>query len=276
MFKLKPLNSDCEPIWIRESRYLLGTASDAHIRLMGADIAPHHALLLREGESYLLKDNGSPAGTFINGHRITIRPLNIGDTIKIGGQYFLVLPPHVLNDKTNGQHWQLLVESGWSQAHYYRINVEGPTVLGRAEDCDIRINHPHIARRQLQFTPDKQGFIVTNLSPRLPLLLNDQQITQSIIAEGDSLLLDVIRFRVMAPSALTSAMYEPVMEVSFAPAESTLPENTRSITQIRWKTKPTSPGNRYDYPMDPPRRPLIYIGVIGIIIIALLGGILLW
>lgn len=63
----------------------LGRHSQCEMVLEGSDISRNHAILTNQKGNYLLKDNGSLNGTFVNGERITeeICLLN-GDVITIG------------------------------------------------------------------------------------------------------------------------------------------------------------------------------------------------
>lgn len=70
----------------------LGRHSQCEMVLEGGDISRNHAILTNQRGNYLLKDNGSLNGTFVNGERITeeICLLN-GDVITIGNYtiYFM-------------------------------------------------------------------------------------------------------------------------------------------------------------------------------------------
>lgn len=65
----------------------IGRDERAHIPLFGdQNVAPLHAIIMKEGNSYVLHDPGSPIGIGINGQRL-MQPayLNNGDTINIAG-----------------------------------------------------------------------------------------------------------------------------------------------------------------------------------------------
>ncbi len=63
---------------------LIGRKSDADIVLPNPYVSRQHARLIREGEGYLLVDLKSTHGTYVNGHRIDQRRLEIGDRIGLG------------------------------------------------------------------------------------------------------------------------------------------------------------------------------------------------
>lgn len=72
--------------WVIEgSVAYLGRSERAHIPLFGdVNVAPMHARIERRGDSYVLVDGGTPAGTRVNGQPIREAVLLPGSTIQIG------------------------------------------------------------------------------------------------------------------------------------------------------------------------------------------------
>jgi len=62
----------------------IGRAPSNQIVVDHPSISAHHALLLRTGASYWLKDLNSTNGTWINGDCVTDVELKDGDTIRFG------------------------------------------------------------------------------------------------------------------------------------------------------------------------------------------------
>lgn len=63
----------------------IGSSPKSDIYLFkDADIAPHHASITKNGSRYLLKDEGSEKGTYVNGRRVDNYVLQDSDTITIG------------------------------------------------------------------------------------------------------------------------------------------------------------------------------------------------
>jgi pSer/pThr/pTyr-binding forkhead associated (FHA) protein len=64
----------------------IGRSESAQVPLFGdANVAPIHASITRQGSNYVLTDNGSPIGTFLNGQRVTQAVLFPNAQIQIGG-----------------------------------------------------------------------------------------------------------------------------------------------------------------------------------------------
>jgi len=74
---------------------ILGSDPSAHVSILHPQVAHRHAAISQERGGFVLRDLGSPSGTFVNGYRITgavwVRP---GDVINLGGAVELVLQIH--------------------------------------------------------------------------------------------------------------------------------------------------------------------------------------
>jgi pSer/pThr/pTyr-binding forkhead associated (FHA) protein len=96
-----------------------------------------------------------------------------------------VLPPYVLR--------------GVSSAGFGRtFPLLGPTVLGRAADCGIRLDHPGLSRHHARLTPTDAGLLVEDLGSTNGCLLNDARIERAWAQHGEELGFDALRFRVVA------------------------------------------------------------------------------
>lgn len=63
----------------------IGRGETCHVILRNdPQIAPVHASITRQGQHFVLSDAGTPAGTFVNGHRIGQAALQPGDVVQIG------------------------------------------------------------------------------------------------------------------------------------------------------------------------------------------------
>src|SRR5690554_4786064 len=75
----------------------------------------------------------------------------------------------------------------------------GPTVLGRAPDCGIHLDHPGVSRHHVRLTPTEEGLLVEDLDSTNGWLLNETPQQRAWARHGDELGFDVLRFRVVAP-----------------------------------------------------------------------------
>lgn len=76
----------------------IGRSEQAQVPLFGdGNVAPIHACIQKSGGRYVLYDNNSPTGTYVNGHRIQSVELQPGMTIQIGSyalQFLTKNAPH--------------------------------------------------------------------------------------------------------------------------------------------------------------------------------------
>ena len=85
-----------EEITLENDLTSIGRSPENHIVIADASASRRHALIQREGESYLLEDLGGPNGTSVNGVRVTERTmLKSSDEISIGdtGLTFIIIQP---------------------------------------------------------------------------------------------------------------------------------------------------------------------------------------
>ena len=64
--------------------FTLGRGADCSLSLAHPQVSREHASIERDGEGYLLRDQGSRHGTFANGVRIATTRLHTGDSITLG------------------------------------------------------------------------------------------------------------------------------------------------------------------------------------------------
>jgi FHA domain-containing protein len=75
---------------IRETAVTLGSAvtigrlPDNTIVIDNSAVSSHHVRVAREGPQFVVEDLGSTNGTFVNGEKVTKKPLRHGDTILVG------------------------------------------------------------------------------------------------------------------------------------------------------------------------------------------------
>jgi len=65
-------------------RTLIGRSPDCDVFLDDVTVSRKHALLVREGRSFRIEDQGSLNGTFVNRKRIDSSPIENGDELQIG------------------------------------------------------------------------------------------------------------------------------------------------------------------------------------------------
>jgi pSer/pThr/pTyr-binding forkhead associated (FHA) protein len=235
------------PIWIVEKRYSIGSAEDNNLILDDAGIDPRHAQIIKRGDQTFVKDNNSRTGCFVNGQRITNKELVPGDLLRFGKVELEVLDPQsIQQDDFPGvadNAWQLLSDSSLLSGKIFTILPGQPVVIGRDSQCEIVIPGSHLARRHAELNIEGKVLRITNLSAASGTFVNDQRIDTTLAQTGDRLRLDVYTFRLLGPEERREKIRARASIESI-----TIPIERKQTSNEpkRWKTRPTSPGNRME------------------------------
>jgi len=227
---------------VTEKLYCIGSAADNQLVINDDSIDPTHAKLFVDDNKYVLKDNNSSSGCFINGQRITQKEILPGDIIRLGNTELIVLDPRRLPDQEEdlGAPWRLVSDSSWLPGKIFIIPPDRPMIIGRTDKCDITIPGTHLSRRHAELRLHEAQLIVKDLGSANGTFLNDKLITEAVAHNGDRLRLDVYTFRVVAPEIENKTRIRQPLDTISKPIERKQPSNEPK----RWKTRPTSPGNR--------------------------------
>jgi len=276
MLKLHFKDNRHPALWVVEKRYHIGSASENHLVLSEPGIDQVHAKLVQENDKYFLKDNNSSTGCFVNGQRVTHKEVLPGDMIRLGDTEIIVLDPRSAADKppaASGAPWRLVSESSWLSGKHFIITADRPMILGRDQKCDIVIPGSHLSRRHLEIQVDGNALRIKDLKSSNGTYLNEMRIESATAGNGDRLRLDVYNFRVVAPETEENkTRTRKPMEGLARPIE----RKEVSAGPKRWKTRPTSPGNRVEPTYNEQKKQLfIMIGLV-IIAAAIITTALLW
>src|SRR5262249_12438092 len=66
----------------------VGRAADNDIVALDLRVSRHHAAVVREGETYRIRDMGSSLGVYVNNHRVDECELRDGDLIRLGDSLY--------------------------------------------------------------------------------------------------------------------------------------------------------------------------------------------
>lgn len=270
MLKLQLKDRQEAPFSIAEKLYSIGSAAENHLVLQHESVAPVHARLVTIAHKVYLKDNHSHGGCYINGQRVTQKEVLPGDVIRLGEVELEVLAPE--NDsEALATEWRLVAEGGWLAGKSYPIPQDRPATIGRADDNDIVIPGAHLSRRHTQVQRQGNQLRVQDLDSISGTYVNEARISNTQARSGDRLRMDVYSFRIVGPEHAV----RPRLPTA-PPPELEPPERIKPASQVprRWKTRPTSPGNRHE--PTPGQRSETWLWAVLIIAAILLIGGLYW
>ncbi len=274
MLKLHFKDNRRPPLWVVEKLFSIGSAPDNHLNLNEPAVDSHHAKIIQENHRYILKDNNSTSGCFINGQRITHKEILPGDIIKLGETEIIVLDPRSLPEKNKDIYvapWRLVSDSSWLAGKHFVVPADRSTVIGRGNQCDIVIPGTHLSRRHVEINIEGNHLRIKDLGSANGTYLNELRVDNATANNGDRLRLDVYTFRIVAPD-----IDETKIRVRKPIDELVKPVQRKQVSDQprRWKTRPTSPGNRIEPTYHAGRRnawlALVAAGLVGVAILAFL------
>lgn len=285
MLKLHFKDSRHPPLWVVEKLYSIGSSPENHLALVSEGVDPHHAKLIQENHRYFLKDNNSTSGSFINGQRVTQKEILPGDVIKLGSAEIIVLDPRSLAEKnadksaverskdTPATPWRLISESSLLAGKHFAINPDRSTVIGRGNQCDIVIPGTHLSRQHTEITIEGNHLRIRDLGSANGTYLNELRVDNATANNGDRLRLDVYSFRIVAPD-----LEETKIRIRKPMDELAKPVERKQVSDQpkRWKTRPTSPGNRIEPAIQSDRRILWFALAVTVAIGCALIAYALW
>lgn len=278
MLKLHFTDNRQPAVWVTEKLYCIGTAADNQLTLQDTSLDPLHAKLVLEDGKYVLKDNNSSQGCFINGQRVTQKEILPGDIVRLGKVELAVLDPGALNEgePLHTAAWHLVSDSSWLPDKTFVIAPERAVIIGRTDQCDITIPGTHLSRRHTELRVKGEKLLVKDLGSANGTFLNEQQITEALAQDGDRLRLDVYTFRLVAPDV---AGQKSRIRASIDSISKPVERKQTSSEPKRWKTRPTSPGNRIEptYKESSPWRwKWLLTSIIAIAVLAMIAHKILW
>jgi pSer/pThr/pTyr-binding forkhead associated (FHA) protein len=276
MLKLHFKDNRQPAFWVTEKLYCIGSASDNQLVINDKTVDPLHAKLVVEDDKYILKDNNSTSGCFINGQRVTHKEIFPGDIFRLGETELIVLDPRRLQDGEvyMSAPWRLVSDGSWLPGKTFVIPAERSVTIGRTEQCDITIPGTHLSRRHTELCIQGSKMFIKDLGSSNGTFLNEKQITEAFAENGDRLRLDVYTFRLVAPDTETKTRIRASIDSISKPVE----RKQTSSEPKRWKTRPTSPGNRIE-PVDEASRSTlrkwILLGLL-LVLLGVIGSKFLW
>ncbi|WP_020208326.1 FHA domain-containing protein [Gilvimarinus chinensis] len=273
MLKLQREDKQQSPIVIVEKLYTLGSSTHNDVVIEAVDIDPQHAKLVHANKQVTLKDSDSSSGCFVNGQRVTQKVLQVGDQLSLGSANFRVLPLSATDTRLQAFNpgWQLIADGSWLTGQIFTVEPNKRYIIGRASDCDIPIKGSHLSRRHTEVALLGGSLRIRDLNSTNGTFVNERPITDDLAHHGDHLRVDVYSFRIVNPereiAAARARPQAPVPSPSLRKSES---------EPKRWKTKPTSPGNRTEptYPAQRSHTHWVWAGVVVALLAALAMAII--
>jgi pSer/pThr/pTyr-binding forkhead associated (FHA) protein len=119
-------------------RLTLGRASECEIVLATPEVSRRHAMLVRDGERFEVRDLESINGTFVNGEKVSRRTLKVGDVVRVEDfELTFVLDSAPLGDAVKAEPTPVAEPSAGPDPNLTQIGEMmdlAPFVAGEAEE----------------------------------------------------------------------------------------------------------------------------------------------
>lgn len=253
MLKIRFTDQRQGPVWVVDKSFAIGSASDNDLVIDAPSVSPQHARVLWINGVYTLHDLTGQNGTYVNDQRVKQRALQDGDKVRVGEVDLEIVDPAVPG---NQPQWTLIASSSWLAGQEFPLvsRTQGREVkVGRSNHCDLIFPGTHLSREHVLLTLSDREVQVRDLGSANGTFINDVRVAEGTLYSGDQIRLDVYSFRVYGPGQ------RYVATPSAPPSEQTT--NLRVAAEAidaadpetgaqpkRWKTRPTSPGNRSETP----------------------------
>lgn len=268
MLKIQFKDKRHPPLWVVEKLYNIGSAPDNQLVIVDEAVDPLHARIISGEDKTFIKDNNSSSGCFVNGQRITNKEILPGDIIRLGNTEIEVLDPSTpaaAEASHSTTQWRLVSDSSWLAGQSFAIPGDKPVVVGRGTQCDIVIPGTHLSRQHAELQVQGKYLRVKDLNSANGTFINEKRIESAVAHSGDRLRLDVYTFRLVGPETeeKNKTRVRPSIEKLSQPIERRQPSHEPK----RWKTRPTSPGNRTEPTYSEPRKSDMWLWLILILIV---------
>jgi pSer/pThr/pTyr-binding forkhead associated (FHA) protein len=195
--------------------YAVGRAEESDIRLTERNISRKHAVIRKTDDGWVLVDEGSYNGSYVNGARADDSGLPVisGDIVNLG-DYRIEIEDSTVTAAAEPARKRrpdrLICVIGPTPGAEFTLNGDRIS-LGRAEEATICINHASVSRLHTELHNLGQSrWEVVDQGSSNGVRINGVELRRGIIEPGDALELGDVRLRFVA----AGKFYRPVVDMS--------------------------------------------------------------
>jgi thioredoxin reductase (NADPH) len=191
--------------------------------LQGDGISRVHFSIERRGDDYILVDNKSTNGTFVNRVRTVAVTLKPGFDIVAGSNRLQVrevaerteFPFRFIADRTVGEEGVQLIE-------------RDTVLLGRKSICPIQLNDPAVDAVHAELEHRANGLWITDESSGAGVYVNGQRVVQQQLQDDDVVTIRPFEIRIKLTGEMCFLGIQDLTEEP--PLDADLPESYREVT----------------------------------------------
>lgn len=199
------------PTLLQQGVKRIGSAIDADIGLSGPDILPQHCELQVTPQGVRLKIAPGAVVTVNQRPVDGLIALRTGDQIAFGGVQASLLaldaprpagaPPPEADDvgtttvRAALPKYALRAQSGRILGRSYPLT--GATIVGRAPDCQLRLEDTSLSRKHAKLIPTNEGVVIEDLGSTNGSFHNGKRVQRAVALPGDEIGFDTVRFQLL-------------------------------------------------------------------------------
>lgn len=200
------------PTLLQQGVKRIGSAIDADIGLSGPDILPQHCELQVTPQGVRLKIAPGAAVTVNQRPVDGLIALRTGDQIAFGGVQASLLaldaprpagatPSPDADDvgtttvRAALPKYALRAQSGRILGRSYPLT--GATIVGRAPDCQLRLEDTSLSRKHAKLIPTNEGVVIEDLGSTNGSFHNGKRVQRAVALPGDEIGFDTVRFQLL-------------------------------------------------------------------------------
>lgn len=257
MLKIQFADQRQSPVWVVEKVFSIGSAQDNNLIVEDPSVSSVHARFHNEGRNFILRDNRSAQGTFVNGQRITQRQVGCGDLIRVGEVDIEIVDPRTDQAYKESTGWSLIADTSWLAGQEFQL-LKQCVRVGRSGECDVVIPGTHLSREHAEIQIKDDHITIRDLNSANGSYINDVKVDIGNAKPGDRIRLDVYSFRVFGPGIDMPAGGRPNPMTKGKVNHQEEKEKSEPNNK-QWKIPPTSPGNREEDLPDSPNSKMLAI-----------------
>lgn len=279
MLKFQLKDRSRSALWVVEKPLTIGQAKTNSLAIDDPRLATTHAKLEKTAGTISLKDMAGQADITVNGSLVTQKALYIGDEFSLNGVEFEIIDPYA---EQAPYTWALIADSSWLSGKEFPLNpkttdadVPASVTVGRGKHCDLVFAGTHLSREHARLELHNNYLILHDLDSANGSFVNGKRVHAHIkVLPGDQIRLDVHTFRVFGPGM----SFQTLGNLSLTGANSVIQDSdvlaNEELKEKRWKTKPTSYGNREELSHYDKNYGWLYAVIAGILFMAALSFLL--
>ncbi len=187
---------------LQSSSYTIGRGSENALRVDDPKVSRTHAYVTQENGQYILRDNDSTNGTYLDGKKVTSAALAPGSRIQVGDAITIFDPEgssaipgnpadHLdplatITHAPKSHHAPvLLAKSGPAKGKYFRVTGDSAR-LGRSSANDVQLADQHASRYHAKIALKDGHWNVYHAGGSADTQINGTTITGTSIQNGES------------------------------------------------------------------------------------------